>query len=203
MKHRRKTVYSLTVKNGHVLPIGRGTVVRWKPERRFRNDDPNVVQAERVGVNLWQAVGIVESLTNVVDDAGRTAQEQTNWAGARVIFGKGGRCTRLHLPVRDLEVVGEVKRVPKCVSGDALEQRPSFGFGRWVRSSDRKHRVRDAEIAKEAEGIRGDLRRMTDFETRTGVRPIEAAERPALERRLVVLDRKLERLPVGPRRKHR
>lgn len=170
-------------------PIGRGTVVRLLASRAH----------SMVGV-----IGIVERVFRArVDTADHVAsvifpsptgkaialRGRDSSHGGKIIDPSTGKtkCTQYAISVRYLEPIGEVKRVPECGPG-----------GHWVRPSNRKHRVRDAEIGREVDALRREL----------ALHPLgedweHSRRRAQIANRLVILDRKLERLPVGLRRKHR
>lgn len=147
--------------------IGRGTIVRitgaWWPASR----------------HLDGAVGIVDRLErDRHGDDHIVSVLFPSHDGYTIRHGRGAEhCVIAALGMGLLEPIGEVKRMPKCDEKH-----------RWVRPSNRKHRVRDAEIGRRIRSLQGALGGDRDDE---------------IHARLVVLDRKLERLPVGPRRKHR
>lgn len=129
------------------------------------------------------------SIRRVIGEGDRTravgiVERLTLNGGARVLFGRQ-RCVRLHLSLHELEPIGEVKRMPKC----------GVGEGHWLRPSNRSHRSRETEIGRLVRQLQGAL----NLSATMGPGPHDEE----IRRRLVNLDRKLERLPIGPRRKHR
>lgn len=180
---RRVTVRSPV--NGR--EIGRGTIVRWH------------YSDETAGEHA--PVGIVEKLIEAGHSRFSVRRASVIFQPARFGGLRGtaapkdpwGRCTRRACLLDQLEPIGEAKRVPKC--RDTRQPAGYVGDGYWVRPGNRKHRVRENEIGRQIRQWQNLVEGRRYLENDPISREYES--------RLVRLDRKLERLPTGPRRKHR
>lgn len=162
--------------NGKI--IRRGTLVRVFDRDRGRALERSLY-AGRV------PIGIVEKINTVAASATVLIPRREPVFGVHVSaaedrgFGPATECERRFVIFEDMQVIGQVKRMPAC-------HRRGRAAGRWIPASNRSYEVRSKELGRYAKAAR------------------ELAVALPLKgdaSRLVRLDMKLEGLTSGARRK--